>query len=708
MSFNDTYMQPSAVGYQAEHRLRPLIEPKSAALVGASPREETIGHLTLKAMLQAAYADRLYPVNPKYDEIEGLKCYPDLASLPEPVDMALINLASPRVEAAFEEAVSAGVRSVLLFDPLFLDGETKGNTITDRMRKRAKETGIPVCGGNCAGIFDFHTRSFSSFFLVPTTPAGEISLIAHSGMMLVWTRSDPRYRFDVALHVGQEVGVTQDEYLEYMVDRPTTKVITMFVEGVRDPEGMDRALKKALAAGKPVVVCMVGRTKQGAALSVTHTGATVSSGDLAQSFFESRGAVVVETLDDMYNTALLLAQGRRAPTDEAAYVLDSGGCRGLMVDRAAALGVKLATLDNETVDRLKSQVPPMLLPVNPFDGAGPVDENYANVFEIGYKEIEKDPNVGMLGVEFHFNDRFNPRVGAVEAMLNAWETSTKPFFYFTSITPLPNEGLANRLADMGIPAIDGQDNALRVAKWFFRSQSLRDAALARAATAEIHIALDLVGSETLSASGAMSEAESLALLQKLGLNTVRSCAVSGCNAVMGAAADIGFPVVLKADVQGLHHKTEAQGVALSLLDAAAVEAAHNAMREKGHGEGRVVQSFVTEGVEFSLGMLADPELGAFVTLSGGGRNVELFRERIVLPAGLSLQDARMAIASEPVARLMRGARGFVPDIEALVKTLYQFGRIAQAIAPYVREVDINPLLVNANGAVAVDALVVRN
>lgn len=707
MSSTATYAESRAPSSQIEHRLRPLIEPKSAALVGASPRDETIGHLTLRAMMQAAYADRLYPVNPKYEEIEGLKCYPDLASLPEPVDMALINLASPRVEAAFEEAVAAGVRSVLLFDPLHIEGEEKDDTIVTRLRKRAKETGVPVCGGNCAGIFDFNTRSFSSFFLVPTTPAGGISLIAHSGMMLVWTRSDPRYRFDVALHVGQEVGVTQDEFLDYMVDRPTTKVITMFVEGVRNPEGMDRALKKALAAGKPVVVCMVGRTRRGAALSVTHTGATVADGDLARAYFESRGAVVVETLDDMYNTALLLEQGRRATADGAAYVLDSGGCRGLLVDRAEALGVKLATLTDETAERLKSQVPSMLVPVNPFDGAGPVDENYANVFEIGYKEIEKDPNVGMIGIEFHFNDRFNPRVGAVEAMLNAWEVSTKPFYYFTSITPLPNEGLGNRLADLGIPAIDGQDNALRVAKWFMRSQNLRDAALARASERDARFTLTKSQTDALAGSGAISEADSLSLLAELGLPTVRSQTATGREEITRAAADIGYPVVLKAEVEGLHHKTEAQGVALGIRDEAALVAAHEKMSANGLGEKRIVQSFVTEGVEFSLGMLVDPDLGAFVTLSGGGRNVELFRERVILPAGHSLADARAAVANDAVARLLRGARGFVPDPEALAVALHRFGSIAEAIAPYVREVDINPVVVNASGAVAVDALIVR-
>ena len=708
MSLPDTQVLMYAKTNVIEHRLKALVEPKSVALVGASPRDETIGNLTLKAMMQAAYSDRLYPVNPKYDEIEGLKCYPDLASLPETIDMALLNLASPRIEAAFEDAVAAGARSVLLFDPLHIEGETAESTIVDRLRKRAAETGIPVCGGNCAGIFDFSTGSFSSFFIPPTTPAGGISLIAHSGMMLVWTRSDPRYRFDVALHVGQEVGITQDEFLDYMIDRPTTKVVTMFVEGIRNPDGMDRALKKALMAGKPVVVTMVGRTRRGAALSVTHTGATVADGDLARAFFESRGAVVVETLDDMYNTALLLVQGRRAPADGAAYVLDSGGCRGLMVDRAEALDVKLATLSDETSQCLKAQVPPMLIPVNPFDGAGPVDENYANVFEISYKEIEKDPNVGVMGIEFHFNDRFNPRVGAVEAMLNAWEVSTKPFFYFTSITPLPNEGLGQRLADLGIPAIDGQDNALRVAKWFLRSQELRDAALARATEKGKPVSLTAAQISTLKSKGAMSEADSLALLSELGLPTVQSEDVEGINALKEAAKRIGYPIVLKADVDGLHHKTEVQGVALGLADEGALIAAHEKMQTNGLGDKRVMQTYVTEGTELSLGVLVDPDFGAFVTLSGGGRNVELFRERVILPAELSYSDAETAVEDKAVSRLLKGARGFKPDAEKLAQTLHRFGLIAQAIAPYVAEVDINPVVVNGSGAVAVDALIVRS
>lgn len=695
----------------SNHRLCSLLEPRSVALVGASPREETIGNLTLKTMKQAAYGGRLYPVNPKYDEIEGLRCYPNLNSLPEKVDMALLNLASHRMEDALEAAISADVGSVLILDPLHIEGETGGEALIARLRRRAAEEGLPVCGGNCAGILDYRTRSFATFFQPPTTPAGGISLIAHSGMMLVWTRSDPRYRFDLALHVGQEVGVTQDEYLDYMLDRSTTKVVAMFVEGVRDPAGMDKALRKALDVGKPVVVCMVGRTKRGASLSITHTGATVADGDLARAFFEARGAVVVETLDDMYNTALLLEQGRRAPADGAAYVLDSGGCRGLMVDRAEALDVKLATLTEETSARLKAQIPPMLVPVNPFDGAGPVDENYAKVFEISYKEIEKDPNVGLMGIEFHFNDRFNPRVGAVEAMLNAWEVSSKPFFYFTSITPLPNERLANRLADLGIPAIDGQDNALRAAKWLMRSQNLRDEALARAGevgAGRAPVTLTDAQRDALTAKGAMSEAESLELLEGFGMPVVASRRTSGLKALCRAAGAIGYPVVLKADVAGLHHKTEAQGVALGLADEAALRRAHETMAANGLGEDRVVQTYLTDGVEVSIGLLVDPDFGAFVTLSGGGRNVELFRERVVMPAEMSLEDARRAVAAPAVARLLDGARGFVPDAQALSEALHGFGRIALALTPHVREIDINPVVVTAQGAIAVDALIVRH
>lgn len=691
-----------------EHRLRPLLEPRSVAIVGASPRGETVGHLALNTMRGAAYRDRLYPVNPKYDEIEGLRCYPDLKSAPETVDMALLNLASHRMEAALEDAIEAGVRSVLILDPLHVEGETENDHLVERLRRRAAEVELPVCGGNSAGILDFCTRSFATFMEPPATPAGGTSLIAHSGMMLVWTRSDARYRFDLALDVGQEVGATVDEYLDFILDRPSTKVVAMYVEGVRNAEGMHRALRKALHLGKPVVVCIVGRTKRGASLSVTHTGATVADGDLARAFFEARGAVVVETFEDLFNTALLLEQGRRAPTDGAAYVLDSGGCRGLLVDRAEALDVKLASLTGETSSRLKSQIPPMLVPVNPFDGAGPVDANYAKVFEISYKEIERDSNVGLIGIEFHFNDRFNARVGAVEAMLSAWEVSSKPFFYFTSVPPLPNEGLASRLADLGIPAIDGQDNALRVAKWFLQSQKLRDRAQARIGQAGSPVELSARHGNILNGDGAISEADSLALLDDLGIPTAASQRCSGFDDVLRAAEEIGYPVVLKADLAGLHHKTEAQGVALDLRDEAALRSAHEAMSAKGLGDGRVVQSYVTEGVEFSIGMLVDPDFGPFVTLSGGGRNVELFRERIVMPAGLSVEDARLAVQEPAVARLLDGARGFVPDAEALSNTLFRFGRIALALAPKVKEIDINPIVVSREGATAVDALIVRS
>jgi acetyltransferase len=691
---------------ESRHRLSPLLAPRSVALVGASRRDETIGNLALKAMTGARFSHRLYPVNPKYDSINGLKCYSSLAEVPETVDLALLNLASRRLESALEQAISCGARSALIFDPVHVEGESSDIKLVERLRVRATEANIPICGGNCAGIFNFERGDFLTFMQPPTTPPGSISLISHSGMMLVWTRSDPRYRFNIAIHAGQEIGVTIDEYLDYTLTLDSTKVVCLFVEGIRNPDGMDSALWTALGKNVPVVICMVGRTKCSAGLSLTHTGATVANGDLTKAYFESRGAVVVETLDDMYNTALLLAQGRTAPTSGAAYVLDSGGCRGLMVDRAEALGIELASFTDDTTEELRAKIPPMLVPINPFDGAGPVDENYSHVFEVAYKDIHDDANVGMIGIEFHYNDHFNPRVGAVEAFMNAFKESHKPFFYFTSITPLPNEGLASRFADAGVPAINGMDSALRATRFFLESQRLRERA---GQCADDRDALDLEADDAarLSSGAVLGEVESLNLLGHLGLPVVENRLAEAEDGVASAADEIGYPVALKAVVEGLHHKTEARGVAVGLVDKASLVQAHREMAGRNLGEKRLVQAMASDGVEFSLGAIIDPSLGAFVSVGGGGRNVELFREWIIVPAPFGMEIAQDIINDKAIARLLDGARGFKPSRPALADCLIRFSRIVAALAGYVQEIDVNPLIVGGDGVLAVDGLIVQ-
>ncbi|MGI9406392.1 MAG: CoA-binding protein, partial [Hyphomicrobiaceae bacterium] len=384
---------PNALTGRYNHQLAPLLTPRSIALVGASPRPGSIGNATARALLASGFNGSVTFVNSRHSEVEGRLCVADLSELEAPPDLAILNVGAARIEDALRQVIDGGARSAVIFDACH--GETAtGEPLLKRLRSMACDAGIPVCGGNGMGFFNLTDRIHASFYGAGHLKPGGISLIAHSGSVFtVLGLNDPRYRFDLMISPGQEIGATIDEYVDFAVSRATTTVVALFMEQARDPAAFIAALERAQQSGTPVVVCKVGRSAESARLAHSHSGAMVGSADGYDAVLERYGAVSVDTVDQLMNTAMLLTSGRTMGDGECAMVTDSGGLRELFIDRAGNRGVPVARLTDETKERLAAVLPPNLPPSNPLDCAGAVNDDFATVFRRGLEVLGDAPEV---------------------------------------------------------------------------------------------------------------------------------------------------------------------------------------------------------------------------------------------------------------------------------------------------------------------------
>ena len=308
------------------HFLAPLLTPGSIAFVGASRREDSPGRRVIEECMRGRYPGAIYPVNPRYEAVEGHRCYPSLVEVPETPDLAVLVLGNPRLEAGLRDAIEAGARAAVIFDSGFL-AEDADPPLIDRLRSLAREACMPVCGANCTGFInlDGHTR-------VAYAPGehdlemGAVTFISHSGSTFGgFIRNERRLRFNLSVAPGKEVGATVADYMDFALGLESTRVIGLMIETVRDPAGFVAALEKAQDRRVPVVALKVGRSALGARLAQSHSGAIAGNDAAYQAAFERHGVVRVGDIDELLATLLLFAEPARPGPGRLSVISDSAG-----------------------------------------------------------------------------------------------------------------------------------------------------------------------------------------------------------------------------------------------------------------------------------------------------------------------------------------------------------------------------------------------
>jgi acyl-CoA synthetase (NDP forming) len=663
-----------------------------------------MGEWALFNLVKGGFGGPVYPVNPGYPEVHGRRCWDALASLPEVPDLVIFAVGDARLEAALDDAISLGVPAAVIMTALALDDDDPP-LLKDRVRARVREAGMLICGANCMGFYNVRDGVWAcGFDSAEHAVPGNVAIISHSGAgMSGIIDCEERLAINFAVSTGNELAVTLDEYLDFALDLPETRVVGLFIETARNPDGLRAALAKAAARKIPIVALKTGRTDRSARLTVSHSGALAGDDAAWEALFDRYGVQRARDQDEWTTSLILFSQLGTVGPGGLVTLHDSGGERQLAIDLAADASVPLTTLAPATVAKLEALLPAELPAVNPLDawsrgGAGAGDY-MANCFSA----LLSDPGAAIGAVLHDRGPHSEVYPGYLRYLDAAREQTGKPVALVAARQGTGSDPLAVSASRDGTPVLDGVWSFLCGVRALFAYRDF----LARdtATQADVDAAQTARWRERLATGRALGEADSLALLEDFGVRTSRPVSADCPAAVLAAANRLGYPVVLKSAAPGLMHKTEHGGVVAGLENEAALLAAYAALAES-LGPAVLVAPMIEAGVEMLLGVRVDPQFGPVVLIGFGGLLAETLADVSFALPPFTAADARRHVDRLRLRPLLDGVRHRpAANVEAFCEAAAAFSLLSHALGDAIAEIDVNPVIVTAEAAIAVDALV---
>ncbi len=688
------------------HDLERMLAPRSVALLGASTMPNVPGNDMILELQVARYPGAVYPVNPRYDEVEGLPCYASLADLPEAPDLAVLGVANAGIEEQVRMAIELGVGGLVIPGSLSMPEDDPAHPLRERIRELVRAADLPIVGGNCMGFYNverwFRTLPFHRPYELTE---GGVTLIAQSGSVLtalLW--NDQKLRFNLAISPGQELVTTTSEYMDYALEQESTTAIALFIETVRNPTAFIAALRKAAERDVPVIALKAGRTPAAATLALSHSGAIAGDDAAYQTLFERYGVLSVKSLDELASTTLLLSNPRRPARGGLAAIFDSGGERELMIDIAEDVGVPFAQISDETTQVLIDHLDHGLEPINPLDAWG-TGRDYQTIFERCWQALMDDQATAMGVFVADLSSGFYLHESFARICRRVHRRTGKPVAMLTNHIGTESQDLAKRMTNLGVPVLDGTVAGLQAVKHAlaYRDFTARSTiAPPTAPAAEVTTRWRA----RLSEPTALSESEGLGLLADYGVPVMPHRIVASVEAALEAAGQVGYPVVLKTAAPGILHKSEAAGVFLNLADYDDVRTAYADLTAR-LGPEVLVAPMVLPEVEMALGVVSDPQFGSMVLVAGGGVFIEVLGDRKLGLVPIDAPIAQRMIDYLAIRPILAGIRGRpAVDVASVVTALVALSDLAADLGDLIAELDVNPLAVSVAGCMALDALVI--
>jgi acyl-CoA synthetase (NDP forming) len=680
--------------------LRPLLEARSVAVVGASPRRGSPGHQMMLQLLSGGFTGIIAPVNPHHEEIEGRRCWRSLKDVPGPIDLVILGVPNRLLEAQLRRAAELGVPAAVIFASGH--GDDDGTALTERLIAIGRDANMSICGGNCMGFVNFdHNLRALAFEERPDLRAGHITWITHSGSAFsALLHNDRGLRFNLAVSAGREFTTTVADYIAYAVTQPSTRVIALFLETVRDPSGFRAALDAARNRDIVVVALKVGREAAAKQLVRAHSGALAGEDAVADALFEAHGVRRVRSLNELGETLELLAAGRRARRGGLAAIHDSGGERAHLIDAAAEVGVPFARISDRTVRRLEQVLEAGLPAVNPLDAWG-TGNDFETIFVECMRTLAADPDAAALAfvVDLAGEDLEGGYAAVAEQI---FAETTLPVAVLSNFSSGIDPAAARRLRDAGVPVLEDTFDGLAAVRHLFEIRDFR-APTVTPVEARNRASVRARWERRLQHGRPWTETEALRLLSDYGVPTAATTEVTSLAEAAKAAERLGYPVALKR--AGVEHKSDQGGVWLG-LESSDLPHAYASMAER-FGPHLLVQAMAPGGVEMALGMIRDEQFGAVVMVAAGGVLIELVGDRKFGMPPLDARRARRMVDSLRSRPVLDGIRGAAPaDVDALVDALVSFSALAADLGAHIEALDVNPVIVGPKGCTAVDALVV--
>jgi acetyl-CoA synthetase (ADP-forming) len=692
-------------------QLRDILAPRTVAVIGASESAAKFGGRVMHFLLKHRYRGTILPIHPTAGAILGIRAWRSVAEAPGPIDVAL--LAAPRVHIpdAVAQCAAAGVKGCVIITADFAEVGEEGARREAELVASARRHGMRIIGPNCLGFvnttLDLALTSSVALAVEPL-PRGPIGLVSQSGSLMAAQVShalDLGTGFTLCVTVGNEADVDACDVIEFLVEDPPTRAVCAYLEGIRDGRRFLVLADRARAAGKPLLVVKSGRTDAGRRVALSHTASLAGAWDVLEAACREHAVILLDDPEAMIMTADLLIRYGAPRSDGVGLLCASGGTLAVSADRIGAAGLRFSEPGATTRAKLAGRIPPSR-PLNPLDLGGLARERAVSDGTAIFDAFAEDPEVGAIALVVATGPQLDERV-------REWGARATHHGKPTVITLTPGslvDGARRTLREMRVPFVNRLDDGVRVlAGAIAWGEALRLPVVPPVRPPGC-MAADAIAPGT---TGLLTEPETKRLLAVAGIRVTREAVATSVEDAVRAAADTGFPVVLKAVARGLVHKSDIGAVQLGLADAAAVAAAWKTIRDAvdRHAptaafEGCVVQELAAGGIELILGAQYDPVFGPVVLVGGGGVQVELAKDVALGIAPVSTVTAHRMLDRLRIRPLLAGYRGRAAgDVDAIADAIVRLSWLAHDLGPRLAELDVNPLLARppGEGVIALDA-----
>jgi len=686
-----------------------LFEPESVAVVGASRDEEKVGHAVLNNILQYGYQGEVYPVNPKAEEILGIRCYPSLAEVPDKIDMVVFVIPAKFVNGLIGQCVDKSVGAAVVISAGFKESGTDGAKLERELRENVENAGIRMLGPNCLGLIDTSSRLNASFARGMPEP-GNIGFFSQSGALctaiLDWALLEG-VGFSNFVSLGNKADVDEVDLLEFMRSDPSTNVILGYIEGVKDGQEFMRVARE-VSREKPVILTKSGGTEAGARAASSHTGTLAGSDKAIDAAFAQAGIIRARTVEQLFDMARVFTTERIPNGPNLAIVTNAGGPGIIAADAVERSQARMASFAKSTIDELRANLPPTAALYNPVDVIGDANcERYKKGVELALK----DPNVDGALVILTPQAMSDP--GDTGRAVAELADSGKPIIASFMGGAAVKSGVEAMKA-VRIPNYHYPERAVAAFEALVNYQRWRDTPERKVKRFKVdqQVVKEAISRALEEGRWALGESDTREIVGAYGFRLPESRFAGTAADAAKAAETIGFPVVMKIASPEILHKSDIGGVKVGLEDPKEVESEFLAMTRRARRvmpEARVlgvlVQEMVTGGKEVILGMSKDPQFGPMLMFGLGGIYVEVLKDVTFRIAPISRDDAHDMVTGIRSYALLSGVRGEEPvDVKAIEEDLMRLSQLVTDF-PEIVELDINPLVVFPKGreAVAIDA-----
>ena len=718
-----TARQPNAPARLEHAAPRPtgldaIFFPKSVAVIGATDRVGSVGRTIVWNLISSPFNGTVYPVNPTKNSILGIRAYPRIEDVPEKVDLAVIVTPAKGVPKLVEDSVKAGVRGFIVISAGFKETGPEGVKLEQEILATIRKHNVRLVGPNCLGLMS-PISGLNATFAAGQANRGNVAFISQSGALctavLDWSYRE-RVGFSAFVSIGSMLDVGWGDLIDYLGNDENTHSIVIYMESVGDARSFLSAARE-VAMRKPIIVIKAGRTAAAAHAAASHTGSLTGSDDVLDAAFRRAGVLRVERISDVFNIADVLAKQPRPRGRRLTLITNAGGPGVLATDALILGGGELSEISPETMTALNEFLPGAWSHNNPIDvlgDAGP--EIYAKTLQVAGNDPNSDGLLVILTPQAMTDSTETART-----LIEYAKIPDKPVLASWMGGPTVAEAtdLLNRAS---VPVFSYPDTVARVfnSMWQYSQNLAQLYETPMLPVDSFETAPDRAAVEALLAhvrsSGRtiLTEFESKQLLTAYGMPTVPTQLADSADAAVAAAEGIGYPVVLKLNSLTITHKTDVGGVQLNLRDAAAVRAAYelieSSVNEKagaGHFNGVTVQPMAKlDGYELIIGSSIDQQFGPVLLFGSGGQLVEVYKDSALALPPLTTNLARLLMEETKIYKALKGVRGRPPvDLAALETLLVRFSQLVVE-QPWIREIDINPLLASHEHLIALDARVV--